>query len=1009
MGDRNFVARIMAEIQDFQRKVSKAQRLAKTSVPDEIQTEINANISKFQRNLQRAKAMAQKWREHRVDIDGDSSPIKRVITFVKAKLNELREKRVKIDGNNNSLKRAVTQSKLMLATLFDKTVKVNFKTDGLSRAQILTRALGASLEDYGNKMDALATKIRTFGTIFGQQIKGVMIASVQALIPVIAGLVPALFAVLNAVGVLGGGVIGLAGAFSVAGLGAVAFGAMAISAIKMFNDGLIQSTDATDAYEKSLEGLKNTWSDIIKLNADSIFGAMSSGLNGLQTALKNLTPFLSGVSMLVDANAQQFEKWVAKSNTAKKAFEALNSVGVQIFADLLNAAGRFGDGLVNIFTQFFPLFKFMSQGLQNMSIDFQNWANSVAGQNAIKSFIEYTKTNLPKIGQIFGNVFRGIGNLMIAFGQNSAGIFDWLVQMTNKFREWSETVGKSEGFKKFVEYVQQNGPIIIDLIGNVVNALIAFGTAMAPIASKLLQLITAFAGWVAQLFETHPAVAKVIGVALILGGALWALMAPIIAVGAVLSNVFGLSLLDVGSKIIGLVKNSSLLTTALNVLKNPFKLLGTLGGLIVDSFGTIAAAFTSISAPVLILVGVIAGLVAVIVHLWKTNENFRKIITDAWNGVKDAIGGAVESVINWLGQLWAKSQETIQPIMPILQILGQVFTQVLGVVVMGAIVSLMGVVQLLWTNLSVAFTAIGTIISVAVQLIVGLFTALIQFLTGDFSGAWQTIKDTIANVGQTIWSGIQSIWNQIAGFLTSVMNRILGMFGVTWQQAWTTITRFVTQIWNSVLTWFTKVAVTVLAKMIQAYNYIISKGTAWVSSIWNTMVNFVAKIVSGFINVVSEIGSGMQRGYNKITSFFGDFLSAGAELISRVAEGVASAAYKVVSAVGDAISNAWSAVTSFIGGHGGGRGGGVAVGYAKDIASQAGRAFNTELNSTLTEGLGGSLSTNVDRHMTSDVRHSMQENNRPVVNVMVKNESDLSAIKSYIDEVNGKDAAFSVF
>lgn len=104
---------------------------------------------------------------------------------------------------------------------------------------------------------------------------------------------------------------------------------------------------------------------------------------------------------------------------------------------------------------------------------FQNWANSVAGQNAIKAFIEYTKTNLPKIGQIFGNVFAGIGNLMVAFAQNSAGIFDWLVKMTGKFREWSEQVGKSEGFKQFVKYVQQNGPVIMQLIGNIVRALIA--------------------------------------------------------------------------------------------------------------------------------------------------------------------------------------------------------------------------------------------------------------------------------------------------------------------------------------------------------------------------------------------------------------------------------------------------------------------------------------------------------------------------------------------------------
>ena len=41
----------------------------------------------------------------------------------------------------------------------------------MTRAQVLTRALSRSLDEYGDKMDRLATRIRTFGTVFGQQIK----------------------------------------------------------------------------------------------------------------------------------------------------------------------------------------------------------------------------------------------------------------------------------------------------------------------------------------------------------------------------------------------------------------------------------------------------------------------------------------------------------------------------------------------------------------------------------------------------------------------------------------------------------------------------------------------------------------------------------------------------------------------------------------------------------------------------------------------------------------------
>ncbi|HDF3338920.1 TPA: terminase [Staphylococcus aureus] len=959
--DTHFMAKIMANIRDFQNNVRKAQRLAKTAVPNEIETDVKADISRFQRALQRAKAMAQKWREHNV----------------------------KIDGNNSPLKRAITSARTMLATLHTKTVKVNFDTRGMTKAQILTKALNKSLTEYGEKMDALASKIRTFGTIFAQQVKGLMIASIQALIPVIAGLVPAIMAVLNSVGVLGGGVLGLAGAFSIAGAGAVAFGAMAISAIKMLKDGTLQVTKETQAYQSALNGVKTTWQDIIKQNQAQIFNTLANGLNTIKTALIALKPFISGVAQSMEQASQKVLKWAQNSQTAQKFFNMMNTTGVKTFDALLSAAGRFGDGLVNVFTQLAPLFLWVANGLDSLGQKFQNWANSVAGQNAIQAFIEYTKTNLPKLGQIFGNVFSGIGNLMIAFGQNSSNIFDWLVKLTSQFRAWSEQVGQSQGFKDFISYVQENGPTIMQLIGNIVKALVAFGTAMAPIASKLLDFITNLAGFIAKLFETHPAVAQIIGVMGILGGVFWALMAPIAAVSSVLSNVFSMTLLNVVKRILDLTR---------------------ITGLVSKAFGLLAGAFTSVSWPVLAVIAVIGAFIGILVYLWKTNENFRKTITESWNGIKTAVSGAIQGVVDWLTQLWGKIQSTLQPIMPILQMLGQIFMQVLGVLVIGIITNVMNIIQGLWTLITIAFQAIGTVISVAVQIIVGLFTALIQLLTGDFSGAWETIKTTVTNVLDTIWQYMQSVWESIIGFLTGVMNRTLSMFGTSWSQIWSTITNFVSSIWNTVTSWFSRVASSVAEKMGQALNFIITKGSEWVSNIWNTVTSFASKVADGFKRVVSNVGDGMSDALGKIKSFFGDFLNAGAELIGKVAEGVANAAHRVVSAVGDAISSAWDSVTSFVSGHGGGSGlgKGLAVSQAKVIATDFGSAFNKELSSTLTDSIVDPVSTSIDRHMTGDVQHSLKENNRPIVNVTIRNEGDLDLIKSRIDDIDAIDGSFNL-
>ncbi|WPF86612.1 terminase [Staphylococcus aureus] len=959
--DTHFMAKIMANIRDFQNNVRKAQRLAKTAVPNEIETDVKADISRFQRALQRAKAMAQKWREHNV----------------------------KIDGNNSPLKRAITSARTMLATLHTKTVKVNFDTRGMTKAQILTKALNKSLTEYGEKMDALASKIRTFGTIFAQQVKGLMIASIQALIPVIAGLVPAIMAVLNAVGVLGGGVLGLAGAFSIAGAGAVAFGAMAISAIKMLKDGTLQVTKETQAYQSALNGVKTTWQYIIKQNQAQIFNTLANGLNTIKTALIALKPFISGVAQSMEQASQKVLKWAQNSQTAQKFFNMMNTTGVKTFDALLSAAGRFGDGLVNVFTQLAPLFLWVANGLDSLGQKFQNWANSVAGQNAIQAFIEYTKTNLPKLGQIFGNVFSGIGNLMIAFGQNSSNIFDWLVKLTSQFKAWSEQVGQSQGFKDFISYVQENGPTIMQLIGNIVKALVAFGKAMAPIASKLLDFITNLAGFIAELFETHPAIAQTMGILGILGGIFWSLMAPIAAVSSVLSNVFGTSLLRVIKKLLDLTR---------------------IPQLIIKAFAPLAGVFASISWPILLIIGVIAVFVGAIIYLWKTNETFRKNMTKAWEAVKKAVSEAIQGVMDWLSELWDKIQTTIEPIKPILEALGKAFMTVLGVLVIGVIVNVMNVIQGLWTIIKIVFKTIGTVISVAVQIIVGLFTALIQFLTGDFSGAWETIKNTVSNVLDTIWEYIQSVWDSIIGFLTGVMDRTLSMFGTSWSQIWSTITNFVSNIWNSVTSWFSRVASSIAEKMGQALNFIITKGSEWVSNIWNTVTSFASKVADGFKRVVSNVGDGMRNALNRIKDFFDDFLNAGAELIGKVAEGVANAAHKVVSAVGDAISSAWDSVTSFVSGHGGGSGlgKGLAVSQAKVIATDFGSAFNKELSSTLTDSIVDPVSTSIDRHMTGDVQHSLKENNRPIVNVTIRNEGDLDLIKSRIDDMNAIDGSFNL-
>lgn len=55
--------------------------------------------------------------------------------------------------------------------------------------------------------------------------------------------------------------------------------------------------------------------------------------------------------------------------------------------------------------------------------------------------------------------------------------------------------------------------------------------------------------------------------------------------------------------------------------------------------------------PVGLIMIAIAGLIALVVLLWKRNERFREVVTKVWEAVKDGIGTAVEWVSDKIGKL----------------------------------------------------------------------------------------------------------------------------------------------------------------------------------------------------------------------------------------------------------------------------------------------------------------------------------------------------------------------
>lgn len=1007
-------AKFDAEIDEINAQIDRLESEKPTVEVDIDKHDFDIGIDAIERDLEYIDEIHVE-----PEIDADTNKANAKISNYERALNLLDHKSVQtaIDLNDRLFVTKFHKTKRELSNLDGKKVKTAIEVDsGLATAEVLTfksmlrsipnkvrtrievdsdkaegflRALSAGIDESTKSWDRLATKIRTIGTVFGNMIKGVLISNITLLVPIIASLVPVLMAVMNAIGVVAGGTLGLAGAFGVASAGVVAFGAMGISALTMLADGTLKATKETERYEASLDSLKNAWAGLIKQNQAQIFNTLANSIDIAKVALAGLTPFISGVSKGMEQASAKMLDWVKNSQVAQRFFEMMGTTGVRIFNNMLEAAGSFGSGLISVLTQIAPLAEWVSQGFKKMGASFNEWAQSVEGQNAIKSFIEYTKQNLPLIGQIFSSTFKGIFNLMKAFAPNTHLVLQGLADMAQKFEDWSATIAQSDGFKKFIEYVQENGPKLIQLLGNIINIIINVATAMAPFAAVVLDVALAITDFVESLTAAHPAIGIMLGLIATLAGIFMTLGPPIM--GAIdFIGKFVRVLTGAGTAIEGLTAIGSGLMTALEGL---------------------GAAFLALDAPILLIIGAVAAVVAILVWLWNTNDSVRDALTNAWDVISTTIGGAIQSVIDWFMQLYDNIMQTIEPLIPIFQQFGDFINQILGVVVVQAINFLVEAFKGLWLAVSVIFTAIGAIISSVIQIIVGLFTAFIQLITGDFSGALQTLQNTFTNVLNTIWGAVQSIFSQISNFIFASLNSILGTSISSWSQIWSSTTQFLSQIWSSVTNWFSRVAQTVASKMAQALGFIISHGAQWVSAIIDAMARFVSGVISGFVNVIGQVKSGMSRAVAAIRGFLGQFVSAGIQMMAGLARGIMSGASQVISSAVNVAKSAISAVKGALSIHSPSRvfkdigaytmegmhlgmnaEGSKVIDLASSIASRVSSGFNSSLNVPKIQSDFRNASASVNAQVQHTHQISASPNQRVVTIQMDVNNDALAAI-----------------
>lgn len=162
------------------------------------------------------------------------------------------------------------------------------------------------------------------------------------------------------------------------------------------------------------------------------------------------------------------------------ALDSLESAAPRI-ASLFEAIGRTGGNLV-------------AEGASALAGP--EWAKFI-------DFVEHNAPQaLDELGRSVGNVVKGLANMWMAFDPLNDDFSAWLLKQSRAFAEWSDGLAENRGFQEFVDYIRTNGPRVADALGAVGDAVLEIIEAIAPLGGPSLKIIETFANVVGKLADS---------------------------------------------------------------------------------------------------------------------------------------------------------------------------------------------------------------------------------------------------------------------------------------------------------------------------------------------------------------------------------------------------------------------------------------------------------------------------------------------------------------------------
>lgn len=314
-----------------------------------------------------------------------------------------------------------------------------------------------------------------------------------------------------------------------------------------------------------------------------------------------------------------------------------------------------------------------------------------------------------------------------------------------------------------------------------------------------------------------------------------------------------------------------------------------------------------------------------------TAENAAGTVSTTFEDTLDPIDKfqtAQNSVTLAMSELGASIAEVLAPVF---EALGNIVKQVAEwfsglpgpikefVVILGTVVSVVGILVPIFLTLQAAATAlglsIGGMITAALPIIAtaAAIAAAVAAVVVILKYLWET-NEGFRNAVTAVWEAISSVINTVVG---EISNFIMSIFGtvVTW---WTENQELIRSITDAVWTGISAIisaAMTVLGPLIEGGWNTIQTITSTVWEVIKTVVETAINVVLGIIKAVMQILTGDWSGAWETIKSVGETIWNGiASVIGTIFNGIAQLLSNIWNTISTVASNVWNGIKSTLSG-----------------------------------------------------------------------------------------------